>query len=53
MTQNMTLSMFGVPKVIFGETGINSPVLDEKGKFAMTHGAVAMHIWRCLYDALD
>ena len=35
---------FGVPKVIFGESGINEPVIDMNGKYGMTHGAMAIQI---------
>ena len=31
---------FGVPKVIFGESGIYSPILDFNGEFATTQGAM-------------
>lgn len=34
---------FGVSKVIFGETKIN-PVIDMKGEYGMTHGAMAIKV---------
>ena len=34
--------MFGISKVIFGESGINDPVIDIDGKFGMTQGAMAL-----------
>lgn len=34
--------MFGIPKVIFGETGINEPVADLHGEFSMTECAMAI-----------
>jgi hypothetical protein len=36
--------MFGVPKVIFGESGINDVILDEEGKYGMTQGAIGLKI---------
>ena len=35
---------FGVPKVIFGESGIYNPIIDMEGKYAMTHGAMAIQV---------
>ena len=35
---------FGVPKVIFGESGINNPIIDLEGKFGITHGAMAISV---------
>jgi hypothetical protein len=35
---------FGVSKVIFGESGINNPLRDINGEFAMTHGAMAIEV---------
>jgi hypothetical protein len=35
---------FGIPKVIFGESGIHEPVLDIDGKYGMTHGAMAIGV---------
>ena len=35
---------FGVSKIIFGESGIFNPVIDLQGKYAMTHGAMAIEI---------
>lgn len=35
---------FGVSKVIFGEGGINHVILDMKGKYGMTQGAMALVI---------
>jgi len=34
--------MFGVPKVIFGDSGINDPVIDLKGQYGMTQHAMAL-----------
>ena len=36
--------MFGVPKVIFGESGINDVILDQEGKYGMTQGAIGLKI---------
>jgi hypothetical protein len=37
--------MFGVPKVIFGETGINNQlVIDVEGQYGMTQGAIGLKI---------
>jgi hypothetical protein len=35
---------FGVSKVIFGESGINNPVIDMDGTYGMTHGAMAIKV---------
>jgi len=35
---------FGVPKVIFGESGIFEPILDLEGVYGMTHCAMAIEI---------
>jgi hypothetical protein len=35
---------FGVSKVIFGETGIYSPIIDVNGEYGMTQGAMALPI---------
>jgi len=35
---------FGVPKVIFGESGIFEPILDISGKYGLTHCAMAIGI---------
>ena len=35
---------FGVPKVIFGESGIYKPVIDMDGKYGMTQGAMAIQV---------
>jgi hypothetical protein len=35
---------FGISKVIFGESGINNPVLDLDGKYAMSQCAMAIEI---------
>ena len=42
--QNERIPMFGVPKVIFGESGINDVVLDQEGKYGMTQGAIGLKI---------
>lgn len=41
-TYDNTKGHFGVPKVIFGESGINKPVIDMKGEFAMSHCAMGI-----------
>ncbi len=33
---------FGVPKIIFGEAGINDVIIDLEGKYGMTQGAMAI-----------
>lgn len=35
---------FGVPKIIFGETGINHPIIDMDGKYGMTQQAMAIGV---------
>jgi len=37
-----TKGHFGVPKVIFGETGIYNAIIDEKGEYGMTQHAMAI-----------
>lgn len=39
---------FGVPKVIFGESGINDCVIDMNGEYGMTQGAMAIMV-----DSMD
>lgn len=41
-TSDNTKGHFGVPKVIFGESGINTPVIDIQGEYAMSHCAMAI-----------
>ena len=36
--------MFGVPKLIFGESGINNVIIDDEGEYGMTQGAMAIKI---------
>jgi len=36
--------LFGIPKVIFGDGGINEPVIDLDGKYGMTQHAMAIAI---------
>ena len=36
--------MFGVPKLIFGESGINNVIIDDKGEYGMTQGAIGLKI---------
>ncbi len=36
--------MFGVPKLIFGESGINTVIIDDEGEYGMTQGAMAIKI---------
>ena len=33
---------FGIPKIIFGEGGAHHCILDIKGEYGMTHGAMAI-----------
>jgi|SaaInlStandDraft_1057018.scaffolds.fasta_scaffold00735_19 hypothetical protein len=35
---------FGIPKVIFGESGINHVVIDINGKYGITHGAMGIKV---------
>ena len=35
---------FGIPKVIFGEGGIHHCIVDVKGEYGMTHGAMAIQV---------
>ena len=35
---------FGVPKIIFGESGIGNVVIDLNGKYGMTQGAMAIEV---------
>ena len=37
-------TMFGVPKVIFGESGIHDVIIDIEGKYGMTQGAIGLKI---------
>ena len=34
--------MFGISKVIFGDSGINEPVIDLDGKYGMTQHAIGL-----------
>ena len=36
--------MFGVSKVIFGESGINDVIVDTSGKYGLTQGAIGLKI---------
>jgi hypothetical protein len=36
--------MFGISKVIFGESGINEPIIDLEGKYGITQGAIGLVI---------
>ncbi len=36
--------LFGVSKVIFGESGIYSPVIDMDGKYGMTHHSIGIKV---------
>jgi hypothetical protein len=38
------IPMFEIPKVIFGESGINDVILDNDGKYGMTQGAIGIKI---------
>lgn len=35
---------FGIPKLIFGESGINDVIIDRNGKYGMTQGAIGLII---------
>lgn len=35
---------FGVSKLIIGESGVGDPIIDMEGNFAMTQGAMGLHI---------
>ena len=35
---------FGISKVIFGDSGINEPIIDMEGKYGMTHHAMGIEI---------
>jgi hypothetical protein len=35
---------FGISKIIFGESGINLPIIDMEGKYGMTQGAIAIKV---------
>jgi hypothetical protein len=35
---------FGVPKVIFGEAGINDVIIDINGEYGLTNGAIGIKI---------
>lgn len=35
---------FGIPKVIFGESGIYNAIIDLNGEYGITHGAMGIHI---------
>lgn len=35
---------FGIPKVIFGETGIYNAIIDIEGKYGLTNGCIAIRI---------
>jgi len=43
-------TMFGVPKVIFGESGIHDVIIDIEGKYGMTQGAIGLKIQRALCE---
>lgn len=38
------INMFGIPKVIFGESGINDVIVDYSGKYGMTQEAIGIKI---------
>jgi hypothetical protein len=40
----ISIEMFGIKKVIFGESGINNIVLDLNGDYGMTQGAIGIKI---------
>jgi hypothetical protein len=35
--------MFGIPKVIFGDSGIYNPIIDKIGQYGMTNHVMAIH----------
>ena len=39
-----SVEMFGISKVIFGESGINDVIVDLDGKYGMTQGAIGLKI---------
>jgi len=39
-----SMKMFGIPKIIFGESGINNAILDNSGKYGITQGAIGIKI---------
>lgn len=39
-----SVQMFGVKKVIFGESGINDVIIDTNGNYGMTQGAIGIKI---------
>lgn len=38
------IDMFGVQKVIFGETGINNAIIDTEGKYGLTNNSIGIKI---------
>lgn len=36
--------MFGVSKVIFGDSGVNNPIQDPMGKYGMTQHSMALAV---------
>lgn len=46
-------TMFGVPKVIFGESGIHDVIIDIEGKYGMTQGAIGLKIQRASCENND
>jgi hypothetical protein len=43
-TNDNTKGFFGISKIIFGETGINTPILDINGEYGMTQQTMAIQI---------
>ena len=43
-TSDNTKGHFGIPKVIFGQSGINEPIIDFNGDYGMTECAMAIPI---------
>lgn len=41
-TNDNTKSVFGISKVIFGESGINTPIIDMEGKYGTTQHAIGI-----------
>lgn len=41
-TNNNTKGGFGISKVIFGDSGINTPIIDMEGNYGMTEHAIAI-----------
>ena len=42
--RNDLRTLYGTPKAIFGESGLNDVIIDVKGEYGMTQGAMAIPI---------